>query len=354
MDLNLTIRLFTDVKGQSGHFPKIGLGTANLKEKTAEAVSNALKNGYNLLDAALLYGNQEEVGKGIKMSGIPRNQFQVTTKVGFFPPNSEGVWMYNANNVKGNETESIDLCLKQLGLDYVDLLLIHNPTTSVPEYNAASSPHFFELLGYFDSPDAIKPEKLHGEPIRPLIVDSMLRKAKEKGHSKQEALRIRQQSWANLEKAYKEGKAKMIGVSNYPAELLEEMKSYAEIMPAVNQIEYHPRFASPKTYEKCKELGIVIQSYGILHASLIGYEKIDTTLKSISSQGGRSEIQTAIRWAAQKNVCAILRSSSKDNQGSNLASLTGPDLSREDIDSIDGLDENHPYYWLPEASIQTL
>ena len=135
------------VKGQSGDFPKIGLGTANLGERTAEAVYNALKNGCTLIDAALCYRNQKEVGEGLKMSGLSRNQFQVTTKVGFFPPESDGVWMYDSNNMKGGEGESIDLSLKQLGLEYVDLLLIHNPTASVPEYNTATCPHFFELFG---------------------------------------------------------------------------------------------------------------------------------------------------------------------------------------------------------------
>lgn len=79
-----------------------------------------------------------EVGEGIKKSGVPREEIFVTSKVSFFPPNSEGVWMHNANNLKGQETESIDLSLKQLGLDYVDLLLIHNPCASKEEYNAGN------------------------------------------------------------------------------------------------------------------------------------------------------------------------------------------------------------------------
>ena len=216
-------RYFINIKGQSGDFPKVGLGTANLGAKTAEAVCTALKNGCTLIDAALCYRNQKEVGEGIKMSGLSRNQFQITTKVGFFPPKSEGVWMFNSENMKGGETESIDLCLKRLGLEYVDLLLIHNPTVSVPEYNTATCPHFFELFGHSGHPDAVKPEKLPGgEHIRPLIIDSMLRKAKQEGISKEASLEIRKRSWASLEKAYKEGKAKMIGVSNYPAELLEK------------------------------------------------------------------------------------------------------------------------------------
>ena len=79
-------RYFVNVQGQSGDFPKIGLGTANLGERTTDAVCNALQNGCRLIDAALCYRNQKEVGEGIKMSGLSRDQFQVTTKVGFFPP----------------------------------------------------------------------------------------------------------------------------------------------------------------------------------------------------------------------------------------------------------------------------
>ena len=348
-------RHLINVKGQSGDFPKIGLGTANLGDRTAEAVCNALKSGCTLIDAALCYRNQKEVGEGIKMSGLSRNQFQVTTKVGFFPPESDGVWMYDSNNMKGGESESIELSLKQLGLEYVDLLLIHNPTTSVPEYNTATCPHFFELFGNSGHPDAVKPEKLPGgEHIRPLIIDSMLRKAKEDGISKEKSLEIRKSSWALLEKAYKEGKAKMIGVSNYPAELLEEMKGYAEIMPAVNQIEYHPRFASPSTHAKCKELGILLQSYGILNSMLIANQKVNDVITQVARRTDRTPIQTCIRWAVQNQVCVIFRSGTKTNQVSNLASLDGPDISSEDMASINALNENHPYYWLPEASIQTL
>ena len=132
------------------------------------------------------------------------------------------------------------------------------------------------------------------------------------------------------------------------------MKSYAEIMPAVNQIEYHPRFASPLTYAKCKELGILVQSYGILKSILIANSRVNDVLDEIAERTERNSIQTCIRWAVQKKVCVIFRSGSKENQASNLASLDGPDLSLEDMASIDALNENYPYYWLPEPSIQTL
>jgi diketogulonate reductase-like aldo/keto reductase len=349
-------QLPVNVKGQCGTLPKIGLGTAGLSQEiTAQAVCDALQNGYNLIDTALLYGNQDQVGKGIKMSGVLRRNFLVTTKVGFFPQNSSGVWMYNDNNLKGEETRSIDLCLKQLGLDYVDLLLLHNPCVSAPEYNALVCPFYFELFNHWGLPDAIKPKTLPGgEPVRPLIMDSLLRKVREEGISKEESLKRRKESWASMEKAYKEGKAKLIGVSNYPAELLEEMREYATIMPAVNQIEFHPRCWSASTYAKCKELGIVIQSFGILNSWFVQYEKINTAITTISQRVGCTPIQVLIRWTIQKGAAAILRSGSKQNQALNLAALNEPDLNAEDMASIDALQENYPYYILTEAALQTI
>ena len=263
--------------------------------------------------------------------------------------------MYNDNNLKGEETKSIDLCLQQLGLDYVDLLLLHNPFVSASEYNAGVCPFYFELFNHWGLPDAIKPKILPGgEPVRPLIIDSMLRKVREEGISKEESIKRRKQSWALMEKAYKEGKAKMIGVSNYPAELLDEMGEYATIMPAVNQVEFHPRSWSPSTYAKCKELGIVIQSYGILNSWFVQCEKINTEISFISKRVGSTPIQVLIRWTLQKGAASILRSGSKENQALNLAALNTPDLSPEDMACIDALQENHPYYILTEAALQTI
>ena len=142
----------------AANLPPIALGTAGLGERTTDAVCNALQNGYTLLDCALLYGNQENVGKGIQLSGIPRENFKICTKVGVFPPDSEGVWMYNPNNIKGQETDSIDMCLNQLNVKYVDLLLLHNPLVSVPEFNAASCPFHFEFANTTGLPTAITPK----------------------------------------------------------------------------------------------------------------------------------------------------------------------------------------------------
>ena len=79
------------------------------------------------------------------MSGLKREDIQITTKVGYFPPNSKDkIYPWNANNIKGGETQSLDMSLKQLGTDYVDLLLIHTPFTGPEEFRSAFTPHFFE------------------------------------------------------------------------------------------------------------------------------------------------------------------------------------------------------------------
>ena len=126
--------------------PALGLGTATLKEgRCLAAIDAAFNAGYRLLDTALLYGNQVEVGEAIKLSPLAREEIWITSKVAFFPPESEGVWMHNANNVKGDEAASIALTLQQLQLSHVDLLLVHNPCALKGEYSAAGLPHFFEV-----------------------------------------------------------------------------------------------------------------------------------------------------------------------------------------------------------------
>ena len=164
----------------------------------------------------------------------------------------------------------------------------------------------------------------------------------------------RKKSWSLLEKAFIEGKAKMIGVSNFPAKLLDEMKGYAKIMPSVNQVEFHPRYWSPSIYSKCRELGITIMSYGILNSWKVGNKKVNDTILEISSRIGRTPIETLIRWTVQKGVVAILRSGTKENQTANLAATEADDLSDEDMKRIDSLEENYPYYFIQQPTLDTI
>jgi diketogulonate reductase-like aldo/keto reductase len=186
-----------------------------------------------------LYCNHVPVGEGIRASGVPREDIFLTSKVAFYPENSKGnITMYEKtrgkDNEKGGEEASIDLCLKELGVDYVDLLLIHNPVSSDLEYKAAFAAHYFELFNLKSNPNSITPEFLaDGDKLRPIVIEGLMQQAKN-GPPQEYCLDIRKRSWAALEKALKDGKAKRIGVSNYPHQLLKEMEGYANVMPAVN------------------------------------------------------------------------------------------------------------------------
>ena len=92
-----------------------------------EKIENAISEGYRMLDTALLYGNQKEVGQAVKNSGVIREKIWITTKISFFPIGNDCLWMYNANNLVGDELSSIELSLQLLDMTYVDLCLLHNP-----------------------------------------------------------------------------------------------------------------------------------------------------------------------------------------------------------------------------------
>lgn len=335
---------------QQGVMPNIGFGTAGLHNKTCvDAVVSAINVGYRMIDTALLYGNQVEVGEAVRACGVPRESLWVTSKVGFFPADNTNVWMYNGNNVKGNEEESVKLSLNQLGLEKVDLMLIHNPTTSAVEYTAATMPHFFELGSHQGWDSAIKPTTLSdGEEMRPMLID--YKRSKIKGAVNiDDALKVRKESWKALEKAYKEGKTRYIGVSNYPAELLLEMKSYAEIMPMVNEIEFHPMFAPSLLRKVCKELGVMLIGYGFSHSCMFAKEPC---IETIAAKHGVSYMQVVERWMIQNEVTPIQRSKSPDHIAQNFDVFSFV-LSDADMNTINALNKEYPYYWDPIASVLT-
>jgi len=254
--------------------------------------------------------------------------------------------MYNANNVKGNEAESIDLCLQLLGTNYIDLLLIHNPTTQVPEYNAATLPHFFELFNHSGDQPAIKPEKLpDGTKLRDLIINAKMKEAFTARDS-DFAFETRKKSWQALERAKEQGKCRYIGVSNYPSELLLEMKQYAKYMPAVNECELSPRYSTPALREVCKELGIVMMAYGTGNYTNINPPPV---LEEIAKKVGKSTLSVVLRWTTQLGVAVIPRSRSKGHLKDNLE--MNFHLSDEDMEALNALNEDYPYYWDMRASV---
>ncbi|KAI5370834.1 putative aldo/keto reductase, aldo-keto reductase, NADP-dependent oxidoreductase [Septoria linicola] len=198
--------------------PAVGLGTWQSEPgQVAKAVSHALKSGYRHIDAAFVYGNENEVGQGLKEafdSGIKREDVFVTSKL----------WCtYHREPEK-----CLDEGLKKLGLDYVDLYLVHWP---VP-MNASGN-----------------------HPLFPKLEDGSRDLDREWSHVS---------TWKSMEKLLKTGKAKAIGVSNYSVPFLKELLKEAEVVPAANQIENHPYLPQSDIAEFCREKGILVEAYSPL------------------------------------------------------------------------------------------
>jgi 2,5-diketo-D-gluconate reductase A len=228
--------------------PVLGFGTMSLNGAMGEnSVAEAISLGYRLLDTATTYGNEEAVGKGIKKSGIDRKELFITTKL----------WVDDMGYEKAKK--AFEVSLKKLGVDYIDLYLIHRP--------------------------------------RP--------RAEIKG------------SWKAMEELYKAGKIKAIGVSNFDAEQLEELLSYAEVKPAVNQIETHPFFHQFEAQELLQKLGIQMEAWSPLAG---GRNDIfnNPVLAAIGKKYNKSNAQVALRWITQRGIITIPRTSERAYMLENL------------------------------------
>ena len=263
--------------------PRVGLGVWQAKGKEAEqAVRWALEAGYRLIDTASAYQNEEEVGKGIRESGIPRKDIFLTTKV----------W----NDDQGYDTTlaAIDLSLQKLGTDYVDLYLIHWPFTGVP--------------WPFTDEAAIN----------------------DPAHNK------RAETWEAMEAILASGKAKSIGVSNYLITHLEEMKTYAKTQPAVNQIELHPFWYRKELMDYCHAHDIVVEGYSPLSRAK---KLMDPRVTTIAATYGKSNAQILLRWSLQHGNVVIPKSVHEERIAENI-DIFDFQLSPEDMAALDALDEN--------------
>ena len=156
----------------------------------------------------------------------------------------------------------------------------------------------------------------------------------------------------HLAKAQTAGKCRFIGVSNYSVPLLMEMESYANVMPAVNQLECHPRYASPALQMYAQERGIHLTAYGTGNSVLI--EKGNAVVQQIAAKHGITQLAVVLRWTLSKGISTIPRSGSAEHIRENfiqaaLALEKGPKslLPSDDIAQLDALHEAHPYYWSP-------
>lgn len=246
--------------------PQLGLGVFEEDfdvSKTKEAVKYALKTGYRHIDTASVYRNEEEVGKALKETNVPREEIFVTTKV------------WDSDQGFDATLKAYENSLKALQLDYVDLYLVHWP--------------------------------IRGK---------------------------RRDTWKALEKIYEDGRVKAIGVSNYLVPHLEELETYAHVMPAVNQIEHTPFCNMHSTHLKCKQLGIALESYSPM---IRGLKKDHPVLKKIATKHGKSTFQVLIRWALDNGVITIPKSSTPERIKSNFETLD----FRLDMDDLNTLSTLH-------------
>lgn len=249
--------------------PLEGFGVFQIPDpaECEEVTWGALKAGYRLIDTAATYGNEEAVGRAIRKSGIPREEIFVTSKL----------WVQDYGYEKGKA--GLEQSLEKLGLDYLDLYLLHQPVGDV--------------LG----------------------------------------------SWKALEEAYQDGKIRAIGVANfYPAPLADFCET-VEILPAVDQVELHPFFAQPKALENMKAYGVQPQAWGPLAE---GKHNIFThpVLTAIGQKYGKTAAQVALRWNVQRGVSIIPKSVHCDRIKQNL-DIWDFQLTEEDMAQIGTLDLGH-------------
>jgi 2,5-diketo-D-gluconate reductase A len=247
--------------------PALGIGVGELTEAQAEhAVSSALEIGVRLIDTAAAYGNETAVGRAVAASGIPRAEIFVTTKL--------------ATEDQGF-TKAQDACkasLERLGMDYVDLYLIHWPGGDAGRY-------------------------VH--------------------------------SWGGIMKSREDGLAKSIGVANFTPDDLENVVDLTYFTPALNQIELHPLLNQSALRAVNAERGIVTQAYGPLG---VGKLLENATVQSIAGEYGKSAAQVLIRWSLQLGNSVISRSSSAERIAENF-DVFEFELAAEHMEQLNGLDD---------------
>jgi len=271
MNLKSTLTLNNNVE-----IPMLGLGMyLNSSGQTAHnALKNALKSGYRHFDTAAFYANEKDVGLTIRESDIPRNEIFVTTK------------LWNDDHGYDSTLQAIDVSLNNLGIDYMDLYLIHWPVQG-----------------------------------------------------------LRLESWRAMEKALAGGKVRAIGVSNYMKIHLDELLDQSNIVPAINQIELSPfNYLSRKdTIDVCRKNNIIIEAYSPLTK---GHKLNDSNLIEIAGKYKKSTAQLLIRWALEHQFVVIPKSSNENRIIEN-ADVFDFLISPQDMEFLDNLNENLATSWDP-------
>lgn len=298
--------------------PKIGLGLWKIpKEVAADQVYNAIKLGYRSFDGAADYGNEVQVGQGIKRALdeglVKREDLFIISK------------LWNSFHHPKNVKIGVEKTLSDLGLDYVDLYYIHFPISQKFIPIEESYPANFGTSGKYEL------EKV------PLV-----------------------DTYRALEEQVRLGKIKSLGVSNFNGGLLLDLLNYAEIKPVALQIEHHPYLVQPKLVEFAQKQDLFVVAYSSFGPqSFIELEMESaknapklfdhSTITCIATKHGKSASQVLLRWATQRGLGVIPKSSNKGRLLENLQ-VEDFDLTKEEIESISALDRNlrfnNPWYWL--------
>ncbi|KDQ09658.1 hypothetical protein BOTBODRAFT_36891 [Botryobasidium botryosum FD-172 SS1] len=267
--------------------PLIGLGTWQSKPgEVTEAVRYAIKEaGYRHIDGAYAYGNEAEVGEGIRQSGVPRKEIFITSKI----------WSTFHRRVE----DCLDITLERLGTDYVDLLLVHWPVALKEGGNHPLFP--------------TRPDGSRDIDEEWKLIDT----------------------WKQMEEVYHKGKAKAIGVSNFSQLKLEEILPHATVKPATNQIELHPYLPQHKLIAYLKSQGIVPQAYSPLGSTNSPLLK-DEVVAEIAKKHGTEPGAVLIGWHVAKDVVALPKSVTAARIAKNIQPAP---LDEEDVKKLDGLAE---------------
>jgi diketogulonate reductase-like aldo/keto reductase len=254
--------------------PQVGLGVwqSPKGDVTSGAVREALRIGYRHVDTATIYGNEVDVGRGVRDGGVPRGQVFVTTK------------LWNADQGYDAALRAFDASLARLGLEYVDLYLLHWPVAGK-----------------------------------------------------------RLDSWRALERLHQDGRARAIGVSNFLVPHLEELLAHAKVVPAVNQIELSPFLQRRDTVALCEKHRIVVEAYSPLtHGKRLG----DPTVVAVAKHVKRSPAQVLLRWGIQHGFVVLPKSTRAERIAENGA-LFDFALDAAAMGKLDALEEGLVTGWDP-------
>jgi diketogulonate reductase-like aldo/keto reductase len=234
----------------------------------------ALRAGYRHVDTARIYRNEREVGEALRASGVPRAEVFVTTK------------LWNDDQGYDSTLRACDASLAELGLDFVDLYLMHWPV----------------------------PGK-------------------------------RRDSWRAMEELQRQGKCKAIGVSNFMPRHLDDLVEVAKVRPSVNQIELHPFLQQRDAVRRSTELGVVVEAYSPFAK---GRRLEDPRLVAIAKEVGRPTAQVLVRWSLQKGYVVLPKSANPERIASN-ANVFEFELSDEAMSKLDRLEEGFRSAWDPST-----